>query len=338
MKNIKRNLIFILGVLMGISIIIVESAKAKESVTWRFSTIFPPMAPISEQYKELKNAIEERTGGSIKVRIFFGGEMLKGPETLRVVRDGGLDFSEISASHCYSDEPSLGVDSLPCLVTTKKGFYDISKALHSFYEGLFDTKWNVKLVTYGTVPTGFYVCLYGKKPYLTRDDYKGAKIRMYSQLHTSFFKKIGAAPLFISYTEVYHGMRTGVVDGAVTGTRGLIDQKFNEVCTDVTYLWPVAPSQFICVNKNAWNALTPSLKGIMEDVFIKWEEKNWKFALDPGLTNEFEELCKKYKIRVHQNPIIEDMAKMAVPTWDEYTNKDVNAKKAIDMVIKTINR
>ncbi|MBW1771840.1 MAG: hypothetical protein JRJ82_02990 [Deltaproteobacteria bacterium] len=72
-------------------------AEAKV-IKLKFANFFPPPAKQSKINQDFINALEERSGGRIKVQYFAGGSLLKAPAIYKGVESG---IADIGYSHVY---------------------------------------------------------------------------------------------------------------------------------------------------------------------------------------------------------------------------------------------
>lgn len=349
MKNFRVVLGFILSALL-VLLVVAGAVSCKrvevtptptEVIKWRFQTAFTPKFPISEQYVQLVDEIKEKTGGRLEIEIFWSNTLgFKGTEMLTVMSDGLIEIAEVAGSFGVAEEPWLGWSELPAFFKTKEEYFEVSKALAPMTAELWE-KYNSKLMATCTFPTGFYLNLYGKKPYnsLGLVDFKGAKIRQYSHLHVDFFNSLGAASSFIPIPETYMALQTGVVDGYIGGSAALTKLKLWEVVNYDTYLWPAVPTVYIVISGKAWNALPADIQAMLPGIFKEWNARSNQLALDPTITAEFEELAKENGVTIVDDPGFRaELVKLGPACWEEWGKTNADCKRVLDIMRKTTGR
>jgi TRAP-type C4-dicarboxylate transport system substrate-binding protein len=124
-------------------------------------------------------------------------------------------------------------------------------------------------------------------------DMKGLKIRAGSNDQKLGFQKLGAAPAIMPSGEVYMALKTGVLDGAASGSRVLAIQKWAEVikfAVETTLADSVA--QDIAVNQKAWDAIPPEWQHVVTAVFLGLEGRQRAMAVNPGMSEFYKKQCE----------------------------------------------
>ncbi len=85
-----------------------EPAKAAAPAKWVANSVWPPNNHHSVGLNDFAKRAKEATKGKVEITVQTGGALgYKGPELLKVVRDGLVPMSDILASGVAGDEPSL---------------------------------------------------------------------------------------------------------------------------------------------------------------------------------------------------------------------------------------
>ena len=103
------------------------------------------------------------------------------------------------------------------------------------------------------------------KPLRKPSDFQGLKIRISgSKVAEAYFKKMGALPQILAFSEVYQALQTGVVDGCENTPSNYFTQKFHEVQKHIT----IAEHGHLCYAAIAqlkfWNGLAPDLRTALD--------------------------------------------------------------------------
>ncbi len=111
------------------------------------------------------------------------------------------------------------------------------------------------------------------KPVLTPDDMLGLKMRIQSsKVLEAQMKTLGALPQVTTFSEVYQGLQTGVVDGTENPPSNMYTQKMHEVqkyatLTNHGYFGYVA-----IVNKKFWDGLPADIRTSLEKAMAEATE------------------------------------------------------------------
>jgi TRAP-type C4-dicarboxylate transport system substrate-binding protein len=174
------------------------------------------------------------------------------------------------------------------------------------------------------------------KPIKTLDDLKGFKMRVPSRRQQEPFKALGAAPQTMPPGEVYMALKTGVLDGASSGSRILVYQKWAEVVKYGLEGWVAeANAQDIVVNQKAWDAIPDDIKEIVTMVFQALGQKQRVMAVMPGMSKQWRRQCEALGVQYFQLSG-QDHAKLeevfANQWYSDLEKANPRAKEAWDVV------
>ena len=212
------------------------------------------MRPWSEEVATL-------SGGELRVRIYPGGALGKGPvaQYKRAV-DGVADIAFGLPGFTSKLFPRVGVVELPGIAATST---DATNALWNAMGELAPEFRRVKLLALWTNER--QVLMTRKKPIRSVADMKDLKFRVPSRTQGEAIKALGAVPVFMPINRVYNALNTGVIDGVLTGPSTIVSFKFNEVAKYYTTGWPLGRSPFFLVmNNRAFDRLSEAHKATVE--------------------------------------------------------------------------
>jgi C4-dicarboxylate-binding protein DctP len=99
------------------------------------------------------------------------------------------------------------------------------------------------------------------KPLLLPADFQGLKIRISgSKIADLYFRKMGALPQIMAFSEVYQALQTGVVDGCENTPSNYWTQKFYEVQKHITVSSHAHLQYAVIANAKFWNGLPPDIR------------------------------------------------------------------------------
>ncbi len=175
--------------------------------------------------------------------------------------------------------------------------------------------------------------LVSKVPIKSVDDLKGLKIRSPSGLAATVFRKAGAAPASISFSDVFTSLEKGVVDAADASAYVNNDKNgFHQIARYPLYpgIHSMAVHQFT-VGKALWDKLTADQRVILE---------TWYYAAYDDLRRVLDLQDKKLvardraegKITVIDWPQAErdKFRTIAMKAWEDTAAKSPEARKALD--------
>lgn len=214
--------------------------------------------------------VKELSNGSVTIELYPSETLVKGTESVSAMVMGTIDMYLVNTSYVEGSVPDLEVMNMPCTAPAKKLTerlklcYDVMEACHDQIFTAFDNA-GVKYI--GTIGQGGYVDMVFSKPIHTAEEYTGWKVRTTGGISDDILNALGCTPTFISSSDLYLSLQTGVVDGAMTTPNTILNNKLYELCP-----YMVVPSvnnsyspYFVCCSNEAWDQLSENQRQIMAD-------------------------------------------------------------------------
>lgn len=239
-----------------------------------------------------KKEVEEKTNGRYIISVYYsdqlsGGDLVKGWEQ---VMSGEVDLDFRSVMNATSFEPKLLVMTMPWLFTS---YDDVDRIIFNGEGGkamaeLLEAK-GAHVLAFGE--NGFRQLTNNKRPVHTPEDMKNLKIRIPpNNLYISLFKKLGADPINMSFSEVYTALQQNTVDGEENpwGTiKSANIQEVQKYCTVWNYSYDATA---LSISTKLWNTLSDEDKAIFEAAAKKacQAEIDASRANDANIRAEFE--------------------------------------------------
>lgn len=287
--------------------------------------------------------IETMSGGSLKVDVLATRAVVPHRETIDAVANGILDGDLNAVSYFSGRDPAFAI--LGDLIAA----YDTPDQVQTFcmhgggkeiLQKLYDKYAGGKVHVVGCGPYA-KEALVSKVPIKAVDDLAGVKIRSPEGLAAEVFKRAGASPVSLPFSEVYTALEKGIVDAA--DASAYVNNTASGMHKVAAYpLYPgihsMAVLQFI-VNKDVWNKLTDAERSILEV---------WYVAAYASMRREADlqdrDLVARDraegKLTVIDWPQEErnKFRKIAVDAWQDYAGKSPLAKEALDAHISYMSR
>ncbi len=208
------------------------------------------------------------TNGAIKVDVLPTKAVVPHRETIDAVANGILDGDLNAVSYFSGRDPAFaiigdliaGYDTVDQVRTfcMHGGGKEILQKLYDKY-----TKGRVHVVGCGPYAKEAFV---STLPIRTVEDLKGVKVRSPEGLAAEVFKRAGAAPVSLPFSEVYTALEKGVIDAADASAHVNNDASgMYKVAKFPIYpgIHSMAVLQFI-VNKKVWDKLGPEGQTALE--------------------------------------------------------------------------
>ncbi|HKK29761.1 MAG TPA: C4-dicarboxylate TRAP transporter substrate-binding protein [Alphaproteobacteria bacterium] len=191
-----------------------QTALAQDypSMTFRYATGYPEALYMNEPAKWFARELEERSGGKIKVRMFFGGTLGKSNEILDLVSKGAVDMGSVVQGYFNSQLPFAAMtNSLPMTFFDGESAMRVAMKLDrenpdqiAEYE-----RNNIKPLVNRFLPNYQLICT---QPVRTVADLEGLKIRTFGSYMPIMFSALKATPVNILPVEMYEALKRGSLD------------------------------------------------------------------------------------------------------------------------------
>lgn len=181
-----------------------------------------------------KEYIEERLGDKYEIEIYPNELLGSSAKALELLQTGAIEYVVCSTSNLESFNDVYQLFSLPYLFADEDGYHKVmadQELMETIYSSTDDSGFRVVAALEAGVRN-----IYSKKPIYTSDDLKGMKIRVQpSQTNIQMINLMGGTGIAMSYSEVYTGLQSGVIDGAENSEMALTTMKHGEVAPYYTY-------------------------------------------------------------------------------------------------------
>lgn len=216
--------------LLASALIIAGLSSAAIADTWKFASE-EDKGDVQDIFAQtFAESIKEQSGGDIKVRIYYYGQLGTENDIVELTSKGTVQFVSVGTGHLGSYVPEAQVLDLPYLLGRDE---DVIRKVLTTSPTIYETlgakfeKVNLKLLTMiseGEMAWG------ANKAIRTPADFEGQKIRTFtSTIPVETFKAFGANPTPLSWGEVYGALQLKTVDGMVNPIYFIYNAKWHEV-------------------------------------------------------------------------------------------------------------
>jgi TRAP-type C4-dicarboxylate transport system substrate-binding protein len=220
--------------------------------------------------------VPESSGGRITAEIRGFNEMgLKGPELMRLMSSGVVEFGTATLAYFASDNPINEAIDLAGLAPDVRTARQVTDLFYPVYEKLYGEGSRVKLLGISTYPAQVFFC---NAPVRGLADLRGKKVRTSSRTQAEFVEALGASSVTLAFAEVVPALQNGVVHCAISGSMSGYSAKWYEVSTHLLAL-PVNWNQQIhAVSQKAWERLDPKVRSFLQAQITTMVDDIWSAA------------------------------------------------------------
>jgi C4-dicarboxylate-binding protein DctP len=238
-------------------------ASAQAPIVIKFSHVVATDAPKGKASEKFRELAEKYTNGKAKVEVYANSSLYKDKEELEALQLGAVqllapstakfgplgfnEFEALDLPFIFHDEASF----------KKFAASDLAKSMFAKLE----TK-GVKGLAYWD--NGFHV-MGANRQIRNVKDFQGLKLRIQgSKVLEATTKAWGAIPQVMAFSEVYHALQTGVVDGLENVPSNFWTQKFYEVVKYIADSRHGHLSYAVVANKQFWEGLPGDVRPGLE--------------------------------------------------------------------------
>ena len=262
--------------------------------------------------------LQRRTGGRIRVELYFGGVLGNERELMDLVATGALQGTR---GGFFADaNPKFNLLTLPFLV---EGWDQAIQLVNSDFmrrinEGARARGWHVPATG---ISQGFRAHTNNVRPIMHPNDLQGLKMRVPLQdVFVQTALAFGANPQEIPAVEIYQALQTGVVDGQDNPPSNIWDFKVYEVSQYMTITNYATGPDPLLVNLAWYEALPADLQTTFDEVAQE------AIALSDKLNREKEEefidrLAEKLEVNYVTGSDLELFRQAVQPVYQYYIDK-----------------
>jgi TRAP-type C4-dicarboxylate transport system substrate-binding protein len=258
-----------------------------------YATPYSPAHPFSRADTRWMRFVEERSGGTLRIRPSWSGALLSSEHSMLELRHGVVDIGLITPIY---------VKGGAHLIRIQSGFYSGVREIEQqvalyrcmaqdnaqFARELSGLK--VLAVQGGSLPG----IVTREKLVRSLDDLRGMRIRVPTEL-LNVMRELGVDPVNMPMGEVYSALAKGVIDGLVAPTDTFRSLHLAEVANFYTQMrvWRGAyPAR--AMGERRWHALSAEHRAVLEAGIAVWEQalaeenrraldEGWQLALSEGV-------------------------------------------------------
>lgn len=269
-----------LGALAGAAALAsVATTASADTVRLRFHTFYgTEIDPIAKKFKK---AVKDASNGTLRIQYFRGGELVASDQFADAVAKGTVDIVHGTGGY-WSGQIDVGniEAGLPgawASVEEAKGLFESAEV-----DALLTEAYAEAGTVYLGKGYGHNYDLLTKEPVTSLEDLKTRKIRATSNV-AKVLSAFDIPTVYLPAQELYIGMSTGVIDGAIYGGPVEYEQlKLHETATNYTFMNMLMPgwTETFLANPAAWEKLSDEHKEILKTAIAQFADDIHQWLAD----------------------------------------------------------
>jgi TRAP-type transport system periplasmic protein len=276
--------------------------------------------PEGQGLLRFKEIVEKKSGGKLKVQTYFSATLGDDLKMTEALQSGTQEITIPSTSPLVGIVKEFGILDFPFLFNT-------AEEADAILDGPIGKKLLEKLPEHRLIglaywENGFRNVTNSKHPINTIDDFKGLKLRtMQNQVHIDAFKKLGANPTPMAFSEVFTALESKTVDGQENPLATIKSNKYYEVQDYLSLTKHVYTPFVFLVSKKFWDSLSPEEQKILQDAAV--EAGKYQREISRQEDKKALEELKKTGIKINEVSDEErkKMAEAIKPVIDKYAKE-----------------
>jgi tripartite ATP-independent transporter DctP family solute receptor len=241
--------------------------------------------PVHQAMVFLGKRLEEKSGGTIKVKVYPNQQLGTERELLELLQIGSLGMTKVSTASLEAFSPEISVLGLPFLFRDDAHIAQVLQGQIGKELLLSAEKyWLRGLCFYDAGKRSFYS---KSKPIDSPADLKGLKIRvMESKSAINMIRGMGGSPTPVSYGELYTALQQGIVDAAENNPPSFYNSRHYEVCKFYSIDEHTAIPDMVMISTKVWaNLSAEEQRWVQEaaDESALYQAELWKKSVEESL-------------------------------------------------------
>jgi tripartite ATP-independent transporter DctP family solute receptor len=276
----------------------------------------PQTHPVHKGILEFKKVLNQKSNGTLDVKIFPDGQLGSEREVLELLQIGSVAVTKVSAATLSNFVPEYHVLGIPYLFTDKQHQFDVleSEIGKSILQK--GSKFLLRgLCYYDAGSRSFYT---SNKAIRTPEDLKGLKIRvMNNQMAINMVNSLGGSATPMSFGELYTAIQQGVVDGAENNPPSFVSSNHYEICKYYTLDQHSSVPDVLLISSKFWETLSEKERIWVQEAADESAQAQKIFWNES--VNESMEIAKKagVEIIIPEKALFQEQSKSVLEAYEK---------------------
>jgi len=251
----KYRFVFLLVFLVTV----ISCNKEQDTKVLYLGHTLPQTHPVHKGILAFQKALETKSNGSLKVKIFPDAQLGSEREVLELLQIGSVAATKVSAATLSNFVPEYHLLGIPYLFRDKQHQFDVLEGeIGASILEKGSKFWLRGLCYYDAGSRSFYT---SEKAIRTPDDLKGLKIRvMNNQMAINMVNSMGGSATPLAYGELYTAIQQGVVDGAENNSPSFVSSNHYEISKYYTLDQHSSVPDVLLIGTKYWEKLSDEEK------------------------------------------------------------------------------
>lgn len=248
--------------LAGVALATLMVSGVQAETVLKLGHVGDPGSLYEETTNKFASCVNDKTGGDYKVEVYGSSQLGSDEEMLQKLKLGQIAFS-MPSTIMSSVSPTFGVFEMPYLIKDRDHMRKVRDQMGDVFVNAAKAK-GYALV--GFWENGFRHITNNERPINKPEDLKGIKLRTpKGEWRVKMFKRYGANPTPMAFSEVFTALKTGVIDGQENPLAQITSGKFQEVQKYLSMTGHVYSPAFLATSQKQWESWDDKLKSTVSE-------------------------------------------------------------------------
>ncbi|MBO1073037.1 TRAP transporter substrate-binding protein [Roseomonas marmotae] len=300
-----------------------------------FATVWPEGNFHTQNARRFAAGVAQATGNAVTINVHSGGALgFKGPELLAALRDGLVPMADVPGNQQIGEEPMLGVETIPFLVSSFDELKLLHKHLRPEYEKV-AARNNVKFLYRVPWPTQY---IHLRTPLASLDGLRGVRIRATDKTAADMCNLLGGAGTMMPWGEVVPALASGRIEGVATSASSGVDGRFWEFLkaayrTNHTFI-----SEIVSINLDAWNALPAASRAALEEVAARMQSEFWTVSAQDDIASARKLVENGMQLVDPPAEMLAEMRRRTAPLKEDFMKRVPASRPVIQAYLAEVGR
>ncbi len=264
------------------SIFVLSGTQVQAQTVWKMAFVAPPpvWGPVAEKYGQI---VAQKTNNQFQIKWFGGGQLGSLPQIIAGIKTGQVDMilCDLASLAIAKGGKDFNIMFAPYAFRDQEHFRKVlASPVYKEMVNRVEKEGGFKYIGYVSDRAPRQITTSNRR--VTKlEDLKGLKIRVPEiKIIMDVMKAWGAAPTPLAASELYTGLKQGVVEGQDNGFDSIAQSKYYEVQKYVIVVDYVRSGLIVLMAMDHWNKLKPEQKKAFEEAAVETEKWATKWTND----------------------------------------------------------
>ena len=250
-----------------------------ETIKIQYACINRALFPCKAKESYFVPNVYDRTNGQLDIQVIGYPELgIAGPDTVQLVANGTLGFSEITGAYVGGNLPVLDMYYFWGLFSDRETDFAAVTAVIDDLDGYIEDATGGGVVVSHNWYAGNDQWFFSREPLQSLEEYGGVKTRSHGTTLSDLINGLGGAAQFVAFAEVYTALEQGILDAGMTGGGAGHGQRWYEVAEYIVGPAISMPADLLIFNPDTWASLPEDFQQILIEEGARAELEELRMA------------------------------------------------------------